>query len=173
MPALLVLALGIVAADLVRTLWRVHVLVTQIRRDDAAIARARTETSGARSLQARRAHLRARLLHGSRASAGVWLVDVERAAERHRLTLRGIHPVSGALRERRVPERFTRLAAEVDLRGGWSALARWVGDLGTMPGTVAVERLGVQPAHDAHERVLDARALLEFYTPAPAEDRRR
>jgi len=159
----LALVTALMLADLFRTLWRAHALRAQIARDQEAIAQARADIAQARPLRARREGLVLRLLHGRRAESGAWLGDVERAAARYHLALLAVHPVDSS--RLKTPTGFVRHGAELRLRGEWPAVARWVHDLESMPGIVAVGRLWLEPARDVPGHALDARAVVEFYTP--------
>ncbi|TAM91965.1 hypothetical protein EPN42_02175 [bacterium] len=171
--AIVVLALMVLlaAADLARSLWRVHIFAQQVAGDRRAIAVAQRQLGDLTALRARRTRLAERLAHDQRHESGTWLGDVERAAQRRGLTLLAVHPVEDVARGRSLPREFTRRAAEVRLRGGWRAVDGWLRALAEMPGIVEVERVAVEPARGQGASALEARIVLVFSTPLEREGR--
>ncbi|MDE2572171.1 MAG: hypothetical protein KGM44_06565 [bacterium] len=166
--ALLSATLAVAAGDLGRTLWRVHTLSVALRRDEAAARHARAQAADLGALRARRTRLLARLDHGADAHAGAWLAAFERAVAAHRLALIAVHPIEQGAQGHTLTTDFTRSAVEVRLRGGWSGLARWIGDLASAAGTLCVERVALEPAHDLRDGALDARVVIARYEPRSA-----
>ena len=157
------------AADLARSLWRVHTFAQQIAADRRAMADAQRQLDDLAALRVRRTRLAARLAHNQQHEGGTWLGDVERAAQRRGLTLLAVHPVEDVARGRSLPREFARRGAEVRLRGGWRAVDGWLRALAEMPGIVEVERVAVEPARGRGGNALEARIVLVFSTPLERE----